>query len=563
MQRLLQIVIGLGAGLIILLWAWSIPAHWRDLDRTMLEEIGRGGERLLDTSQRAKIEGRWALATWSATLLDKTQKGGNGVSPEPVQNGEISFQEKNWQREWRELAQEINSEFWVSTRPSEALMKGNLLNVSREWSQRRAHASADKIRSLAGLTGRQFFPAAGSRAERPWLVALEVAAWLVQTGGVSPALENELLGLVALTASPELEVRMQAIQHLEGFMVSLLSMGRRYNWEELPVIMRSVGKAEELPTLAQMVAQFPEDHALIGVALYYVGRVHPLLHYRSLYPQHWLKDLEVAVPYGRGAVRALVLEEQILYRGPVSSWIVKAGQYIPKPLHITAQAVTAKPDFWLRVKTAGIFVGALFLSLGVAALLQLRPFISRNRIPWWNPLLIVRQVTMALCISAVLMWAGEPGLLRNHLPDTTLQSAGFSIQLNTDLPSSTEENTRMIPEFDNLTWLMLGLFFSLQLLIYIIGLLKIAQIRSLQLDPALKLELLANEENLFDCGLYLGIGGTVTALVMLAMHILQPSLVAAYSSTLFGILFVALLKVGHVRPYRRQLLLNRENIVAL
>jgi hypothetical protein len=33
---------------------------------------------------------------------------------------------------------------------------------------------------------------------------------------------------------------------------------------------------------------------------------------------------------------------------------------------------------------------------------------------------------------------------------------------------------------------------------------------------------------------------------------------AAYASTLFGILFVAVLKICHVRPYRRKLILESE-----
>lgn len=556
MRRLLQMTVGLGAGLLILLWVWSIPVHWRDLDESVLAETGKNGESLEQTWERAHREGRWALTNWSRELLQER-------SPASLTEVEVAepFQESSWQREWRELGG-MDVAFWLETRPSEALMKAEVFAIARQWGERRPHAMAEKLQGLAGLTGRQFFPPAGSRAEQPWLTALEVAAWLSRTGGLAPALENELSSVIDQTRVSEVELRQVAVQHLEGFMASLLSLGRRYNWEELPVVTRSVTRVEELSSLAQMVAQFPEQQALVGVTLHYLGRVHPLLHYRSLFPDYWQRDLHSAIPHGRVAVRTLVLEEQILYRGPVNAWLHLTHTWLPAQFLVSPYRLAQNPEYWLWVKTIGLFVGALFLSFGLAALARLRPFIpSRRGIAWWHPLLIVRQLTLALCLGAILMWMGEPGLLRTHLPDSLFQSAGLSIQFPPD-PEPTEKS-HMIPVFDNLTWLMLGLFFSLQLLIYIIGLLKIAQIRGLQLDPALKLELLANEENLFDCGLYLGIGGTVTALVMLAMHILQPSLVAAYSSTLFGILFVALLKVGHVRPYRRQLLLNRENIVAL
>ena len=36
----------------------------------------------------------------------------------------------------------------------------------------------------------------------------------------------------------------------------------------------------------------------------------------------------------------------------------------------------------------------------------------------------------------------------------------------------------------------------------------------------------------------------------------EPDLLAAYSSNLFGITCVALVKIRHVRPYKRQLILD-------
>ena len=63
------------------------------------------------------------------------------------------------------------------------------------------------------------------------------------------------------------------------------------------------------------------------------------------------------------------------------------------------------------------------------------------------------------------------------------------------------------------------------------------------------MRLLENEDQLFDFGLYVGLGGTVLSLILVAVGIVEASLMAAYASTLFGIIFVALLKVLHLRPY--------------
>jgi hypothetical protein len=69
-----------------------------------------------------------------------------------------------------------------------------------------------------------------------------------------------------------------------------------------------------------------------------------------------------------------------------------------------------------------------------------------------------------------------------------------------------------------------------------------------------------NEENLFDGGLYVGIGGTATALVLQVLGVIEPNLLAAYSSNLFGITCVAIVKIRHVRPYKRQLILDSQTV---
>jgi hypothetical protein len=42
------------------------------------------------------------------------------------------------------------------------------------------------------------------------------------------------------------------------------------------------------------------------------------------------------------------------------------------------------------------------------------------------------------------------------------------------------------------------------------------------------------------------------------LNIIQPNLLAAYSSNLFGIICVALVKIRHVRPYKRTLILESQ-----
>jgi hypothetical protein len=106
--------------------------------------------------------------------------------------------------------------------------------------------------------------------------------------------------------------------------------------------------------------------------------------------------------------------------------------------------------------------------------------------------------------------------------------------------------------------LTLLLFFVLQALLYTASLVKLAEIRRQNLPSRIKLKLLENEDHLFDAGLYLGFAGTIVSLILVSLGVIQPSLMAAYSSTSFGIIFVSVFKIFHLRSARRTLLLKAE-----
>jgi hypothetical protein len=112
---------------------------------------------------------------------------------------------------------------------------------------------------------------------------------------------------------------------------------------------------------------------------------------------------------------------------------------------------------------------------------------------------------------------------------------------------------------NQLSLLTMLLFFVLQALLYVASLVKLAEIRRQQVPSRMKLKLLENEDHLFDAGLYLGFFGTIVSLILVSLGVFkQPSLMAAYSSTSFGILFVVVFKILHLRRARRQLLLKAE-----
>jgi hypothetical protein len=109
-----------------------------------------------------------------------------------------------------------------------------------------------------------------------------------------------------------------------------------------------------------------------------------------------------------------------------------------------------------------------------------------------------------------------------------------------------------------LSLLTLLLFFVLQGLIYTACLFKLSEIRRQKTGPRMKLKLLENEDHLFDAGLYLGFVGTIISLILVSLGVIKPSLMAAYSSTSFGIIFVSVFKIFNLRPVRRRLILEAE-----
>jgi hypothetical protein len=132
-----------------------------------------------------------------------------------------------------------------------------------------------------------------------------------------------------------------------------------------------------------------------------------------------------------------------------------------------------------------------------------------------------------------------------------IPTAGSAIQPeSTNLKTTFMDKSRLIP---------MSVFFVLQGLLYISSIVKLAEIRRQRVAPRVRLRLLENEDHLFDAGLYLGFLGTIIAFILSSVSQKHSfDLMVAYSSTSFGILFVSVFKIFHLRPVRRKLLLEAE-----
>ena len=167
----------------------------------------------------------------------------------------------------------------------------------------------------------------------------------------------------------------------------------------------------------------------------------------------------------------------------------------------------------------------------------------------------VRTGTLALGICILLVLASEPFLFtKGPRPDYQFEIA-VPGSPQTPVPSLGKP-TPTKPVMDITTIFSIVLFLLIQVFVYVVCLTKISEIEGQNLPALLKLKLVENEENLFDTGLYVGIGGTAAALVLQTMNIIDANLLAAYSSNLLGIVCVALVKIRHVRPFKRRLIMD-------
>jgi hypothetical protein len=168
---------------------------------------------------------------------------------------------------------------------------------------------------------------------------------------------------------------------------------------------------------------------------------------------------------------------------------------------------------------------------------------------------VFREVLFALGFLLVVLLLSEPFLAQ----ESQKVELPFRLRLPTVggvVPAGIVSVHSSI--MNQLSLLALLLFFVLQGLLYLASLFKLAEIRRQRVLPRMKLKLLENEDHLFDAGLYLGFVGTIISLILVSMGVIKPSLMAAYSSTSFGIIFVSIFKILHLRPARRRLLLEAE-----
>ena len=389
-------------------------------------------------------------------------------------------------------------------------------------------AGVQALLRTADVTLAASFTPAREAGGQPLDAVILMTALLYQGEHLSPALQRQLRGLA------ERAVARNDLGDLEAVYLDLVSLGARLDWVALTELLRRTNGLGSLREYAHLARVAPDDFALIYSATLLAGSANHVAAYLLVYGRAGLGDVGLALRAGQGALDVLVERQVPVNRARDSSF----GWGAEFALLYPAAAVALR---WTG------FLLAAFLLLRGAAGLVFRELLGSSGQS-------LTTAVLAVLSGALLILASEPFLLAAVPPSEFAFRVVLPVLGSLTDPSSL---ATVSPTFamDTSTLLSIGLFALLQIGWFFLCLRKITEISRSPFPPLVQLRLMENEENLFDGGLYLGIAGTATALVLQVLGVIQPNLLAAYSSNLFGIVCVALIKIRHVRPFKRQLIL--------
>jgi hypothetical protein len=282
----------------------------------------------------------------------------------------------------------------------------------------------------------------------------------------------------------------------------------------------------------------PAQLPLIYSAALFTDSADRVASYLIQYGKAGADDLRVALGDGQGAVRQLLLRQVPINR--------QAGP----ALSVAGAVVLAHPQVMLGLKYLGYLAGFFLILRGLDSSAVVPAGAERSSRAGAQ----FRAALLATLLAGALVAATEPFLL--HAAPVSEYQLRLRLPVLVAASATPPPPLPSLLTMDTSTLISIGVFALLQIVIYRICLSKIREINHQEISPLLKLRLMENEENLFDSGLYVGMIGTAAALVLQVLSVIQPNLLAAYSSNLFGIICVALVKIRHVRSFKRGLILQ-------
>ncbi len=515
-------------GLLIAVGAWGLPARWWWTHPSVLSAAGRGTPSLVQVGDAATQAGRPGPGFLLATAAIRLGMTGTNELMARLEAAVQAPAARVLGGADPVLGRVAGLRLPLITNGFGTAMEVFLPEGNR-GAMRTFLSSSQLPSTRAILAARDFGAREFIPVQRPGGQPLEAVILMLATLAESDVLNSgwasELQGMLGHIApgAPN-----EAFEHI---CLDVLTLSRRLDWTSFRELVRTVPSSAALHRWTATVRTNQADLPLLYSAAVLSGSPGKVAAWYSQPGPSGRLGLETALRGGVGATRAYAEMSQpvgtdgFTFRG-LAAWVGSA------------------PEVARVLRSAMLGIAALLLASAVGGALEVGGMGDATS-SWAGTLALGLALGFFLFILAepTPPRPPKPPGVRVHLLSSPTAAAGGAV-------------SRERPVMEPKTVATIVLFALLQLTVYVICRRKITEIREMEEPAAVRLRLMENEENLFDAGLYIGIAGTAAALVLQVLHVVEANLLAAYSSNLLGIVTVALVKIRHVRPIKRELILE-------
>ncbi len=559
-ERLPSVFLWLLAGVVCILGGWLLPVSWKSVHPVLLEFAGKGTPSVGQTAKTFLETGK----TGPASILLEVAKSNREAGLEDLTSTlQKTLAGDPVQFVWGGRDQKMEMLFSTNTAAlssaSNSLVRLFMSDGVREVVHPHLAASvAPGVQALLRTEQieayERFVP-----AMRPGGQALQATILLTTLlyGGeyFSPTAALEV------KSAAELALNGQNIGELENIYYSVLVLGSRLNWAQITEVLPRFSNVGQLIEFSTLLNNHPDRQNLLYATAVMTENAGNVASFLLAFGESGFASLEQGSVAGEGAVR-LLMERQVPVAAVPGGTLAAAAPFILK-----------WPEYMLGLKYFLFVLGGIFLLRAWSALATTPSMDPRHGVfgvqdrldygiepvesPGWGIFRFFFRLGLIALVVGALTAMSEPLFFRNFNPAKIQPGYRIAGLSNSPVAKKTNE-TQPAHVMEQTTLISILLFALLQIFVYMICLMKIREIDLQPISPTIKLRLMDNEENLFDGGLYVGIAGTAGALVMQVMQMIEANLLAAYASNLFGIMCVAMVKIGHVRAFKRQLILQMQ-----